>query len=91
MIGTLHYGYAHLLQAAVTTLTFVWRRHKQVGLEVHYLLYVHGIAHATVADTAFGNGLFQLGMLQVLGIEPASYPVCLSQLCQQGAAPLPAT
>ena len=84
IVGTLHDGYAHLLQAAVTTLTFVWRRHKQVGLEVHYLLYVHGIAHAKVADTSFGNGLFQLLMLQVLGIEQASYPVCLSQLCQQG-------
>ena len=83
VVGTLHDGDAHLLQSSVAALTLVGGRHEQVGLEVHYLLYVHGIARSQVANLPLGNSLLETGVPEVFRVEDATDVLRNTQFLQQ--------
>ena len=83
VVGTLHNGYAHLLQSSIATLALVGRRHEQVGLEIHHLLYIHGIACTQVADITLGDVLLEPGVPEVFGVEYASDVLTYPQFLQQ--------
>ena len=85
VIGAFHDGYVHLLQTSVSALAFVWRRHQKVGTEVHYLLYVDGIAIAQIANISRREPLVQIFVGKIVHIKDTTDMLSHTQFLQQGS------